>query len=42
MSSSPAGGRNVPFIKDITKKWFKESAKIKMISDENELRKAQI
>lgn len=38
-STSPAGGRNVPFIKQITKNWFKAQSKMGMVSDPQRLRK---
>lgn len=42
LSASPAGGKNVPFIKQITKQWFKNSAKIAQIKDKVKLKKASI
>eukprot|EP01084_Bolivina_argentea_P037249 68869_1 len=38
-STTPAGGRHIPFIKSITKQWFKSQSKISQITNKIELKK---
>ena len=42
LATSAAGGRNVPFMKQITKQWFKSSAKLAQITDRKELKRLSI
>ena len=42
VSSSPAGGKNVPFMKPITAKWFKSTAKLGQVTDKIQLKKLAV